>query len=151
MSSLSSVVFWLILTAVNSKTGSSTLCDIANVYETLGRFLSDLNLLSEVCIGFSGCCTDDELFQLSSGNQLVVAKSLCIPFVFVFKENKPSKMKNPSQQCNLIIVNLLLRTPPLSFGISQSSKKYVLVPGKWKRLTEVAVVIMVEANVCFRQ
>ena len=68
MSSLSSVVFWLILTAVNSKTGSSTLCDIANVYETLGRFLSDLNLLSEVCIGFSGCCTNDELFQLSSGN-----------------------------------------------------------------------------------
>ena len=41
-------ILMLILTALSTKTGSSTLRDIANVYETLGKFLLDLNLLSEV-------------------------------------------------------------------------------------------------------
>jgi len=38
----------LIATAMNAKIGSAALRDIAYVYETLGRFLSDLDLLSEV-------------------------------------------------------------------------------------------------------
>ena len=44
-----------ILTAVNSDTGLSALRDIANVYETLGKFLSDLNLPSEVHFNSSAC------------------------------------------------------------------------------------------------
>ena len=36
---------------MNTSSGSADLRDIANVYETLGKFLSDLNLLSDVrCI-----------------------------------------------------------------------------------------------------
>jgi len=36
------------LTAVNTTAGSAALRNIAVVYETLGKFLFDLNLLSEV-------------------------------------------------------------------------------------------------------
>jgi len=38
----------MLLTAINPNSGSTDLRDVANVYETLGKFLSDLNLLSEV-------------------------------------------------------------------------------------------------------
>ena len=47
------IVLWLILTAVNCKSGSDALCHVANVYETLGKFLSHLNLLSEVGLHLS--------------------------------------------------------------------------------------------------
>jgi len=42
------ILLWLIVTAMNTTNGSTTLRDIACVYEITGRFLSDLNLLSEV-------------------------------------------------------------------------------------------------------
>ena len=46
------VVLCLIVAAMNAKIGSAALRDIAYVYETLGRFLSDLSLLSEVHFNF---------------------------------------------------------------------------------------------------
>ena len=42
------ILLRLIVTAMNTTNGSTTLRDIACVYEITGRFLSDLNLLSEV-------------------------------------------------------------------------------------------------------
>ena len=71
---------WLLLTAMNISSGAAALCDIANVYETLGKFLSHLNLLPEVKLSFSISC--DYIY-----NQLlrIVCHDFVTQFIFTMK------------------------------------------------------------------